>query len=76
MTGQINSFPVDPTSLLPSDWVEDVIIRPMEESDLPALEWNGEYTHFRRMYADAFKRQQRGFSILRVADLPGSSIIR
>jgi len=75
MTGQINSFSGDPASLLPSDWVEDVIIRPMEEVDLPTLEWDGEYTHFRRMYADAFKRQQRGFSILWVAELLDYGII-
>ena len=75
MTGQINSNPIEPVNDLPSHWMEEVIIRLLNETDLPALEWDGEFTHFRRMYADAFKRQQRGFSILWVAELPGYSII-
>ena len=75
MTGQMNSNPIEPVINLPSHWMEDVIIRLLNETDLPALEWDGEFTHFRRMYADAFKRQQRGFSILWVAELPGYGII-
>lgn len=56
-------------------WFPRVIIRTLEERDLPALEWDGEYTHFRRLFADSFTRQQRGFSVLWVADLPGAGLI-
>ncbi len=75
MTSQISTPPANQFTLPPNGWIRNVVIRQMQESDLPALEWEGEYTHFRRMYADAFKRQQRGFSILWVADLPGFGII-
>lgn len=66
--------PADPAQM-PPDWLNHVIIRRLEESDLPALEWDGEYTHFRKMYSDAFFRQQRGFSVLWLAELPGYGII-
>jgi len=56
-------------------WLARVQIRHMVEDDLPALEWNGEYAHFRRVYLDAFERFQRGLSVLWVAELPGAGII-
>ncbi len=60
---------------LSEDWLSRVDIRVLEERDLPALEWDGEYAHFRRMFAESFHRQQRGFSVLWVAELPGTGII-
>jgi ribosomal protein S18 acetylase RimI-like enzyme len=56
-------------------WLARVQIRPIVEDDLPLLEWDGEYTHFRRVYEDAFNRFQRGLSVLWVADLPGVGVI-
>lgn len=56
-------------------WLARVQIRQMAEDDLPLLEWDGEYTHFRRVYADAFNRFERGLSVLWVADLPGVGVI-
>lgn len=38
----------------------DVIIRPLRLEDLPALEWDGEYRHLRRVYADAYNRTHTG----------------
>jgi len=52
-------------------WIDDVVIRNARETDLPGLEWEGQYTHFRRLYQDAFRRALRGLSILWVAELPG-----
>lgn len=52
-----------------------LIIRPVEEKDLPALEWNGEYRHFRQMYAQAYRRSLRGLSLLWVVELPGQGIV-
>lgn len=52
-----------------------VRIRPLLESDLPALEWDGEYAHFRRLYAEAFQRMQKKLAAHWVADLPGAGII-
>jgi ribosomal protein S18 acetylase RimI-like enzyme len=49
-------------------WLDQVTIRQLTREDLPALEWEGEYTHFRRVYADAFERARTGRSILWVAE--------
>ncbi len=56
-------------------WLDGIQIRHARESDLPAMEWEGEYTHFRRLYSEAFRRAQRGMSILWLADLPGKRIL-
>ncbi len=57
------------------DWINQVIIRPVTEEDLPGMEWDGEYRHFRRVYAEAYQRMNRGYSVLWVADLPGTGLI-
>lgn len=53
----------------------DLLIRHVKAEDLPALEWDGEYTHFRRLYSEAFRRAQMGLSVLWVAELTGYGII-
>ncbi|GIV66876.1 MAG: hypothetical protein KatS3mg047_1269 [Bellilinea sp.] len=63
------------TQILPKDWLETVIIRNVCKEDLPALEWGGEFSHFRRVYAEAFERAQMGYSILWVAELLEKGII-
>jgi ribosomal protein S18 acetylase RimI-like enzyme len=55
-------------------WVEQVVIRPVDRTDLPAMEWDGEYTHFRRVYADAYERTKHGRTLLWLADLQGKLI--
>jgi ribosomal protein S18 acetylase RimI-like enzyme len=57
------------------EWLQKLQIRPIQRSDLPALEWDGEYKHFRRVYADAFTRSEKGLSLLWAAELPGPGII-
>lgn len=37
-----------------------IIIRPLAKSDLPALEWDGEYLHFRNVFADVYKKVEKG----------------
>ena len=51
-------------------WIHQVTIRKVQKYDLPALEWEGEYTHFRKIYADAFERSINGRSVLWVAEIP------
>ena len=53
-------------------WLDQVTIRQLKHEDLPALEWEGEFTHFRRVYADAYERARTGRSILWVAEITGS----
>lgn len=60
---------------LSPEWMEEVIVRHVRAGDLTALEWEGEYTHFRRLYFEAFRRSQRGLSVLWVAELPSRGLI-
>lgn len=55
--------------------VSMVTIRPATRRDLPALEWEGEYLHFRRLYADTYRMVEEGRAVIWVADLPGKGII-
>lgn len=52
-----------------------VLIRRATAQDLPALEWNGELAHFRRIFADAYRLMQAGEVMMWVADLPGVGLI-
>jgi ribosomal protein S18 acetylase RimI-like enzyme len=56
-------------------WINNVIIRHLILSDLPQLEWDGEYSHLRQVYLSAYKKRNEGKNILWVADLPKSGII-
>ena len=49
-------------------WLDQVTIRLLKQPDLPALEWEGEYSHFRRVYSDAYERAKSGRSVLWVAE--------
>jgi len=52
-----------------------ITIRTASGSDLPALEWNGEYSHFRLLYQDIYHSSLRGEAIMWLADLPGIGVI-
>ena len=52
-------------------WLDQVTIRLLTQADLPALEWEGEFTHFRRVYADAYERAKNGRSVLWLAEIIG-----
>jgi len=42
--------------------VEKLHIRPLLKSDLTALEWEGEFKHFRNVFVDLFEKTQKGIS--------------
>jgi ribosomal protein S18 acetylase RimI-like enzyme len=46
----------------------NVIIRRAQFEDLAALEWEGRYRHYRRLYRDVFDSSLRGEAILWVVD--------
>jgi ribosomal protein S18 acetylase RimI-like enzyme len=51
-------------------------IRTLEETDLPALEWDGEFKHFRRLFRQAYEDMRAGRRLLLVLEhLPTASII-
>ena len=54
---------------------EKIQIRQVTREDLPALEWEGEYRHFRRLFADAYHRAERGEAVLWIAELPEVGVI-
>lgn len=53
---------------------ERVLIRKAREQDLPALEWEGRYRHFRRLYRHALAEARRGRRVLLVADVSGQIV--
>jgi ribosomal protein S18 acetylase RimI-like enzyme len=54
---------------------EQVIIRQAVKRDLPALEWEGEFSHFRHIFAEAYRLQELGDVIMWVVDLPDFGLI-
>lgn len=45
-----------------------VRIRPLVEEDLPALEWDGAFTHFRRLYAQHYRNMIKGNTLVWVSE--------
>ncbi len=50
-------------------------IRTATREDLPALEWNGELKHFRRLFADAYERVERDEAVIWIAEMEGVGVI-
>jgi ribosomal protein S18 acetylase RimI-like enzyme len=55
--------------------LDQLIIRHAVAEDLPALEWNGELTHYRRLFADVFRYTERGDAFMWLAELLNAGII-
>jgi ribosomal protein S18 acetylase RimI-like enzyme len=49
-------------------WLDQIGIRHLRPNELAALEWDGAYAHFRRVYARALQRAQNGMAVLWVAE--------
>jgi ribosomal protein S18 acetylase RimI-like enzyme len=47
--------------------VDEIIIRQLTEADLPLLEWEGAYSHYRRVYREAYQRALQGRVVMWVA---------
>jgi ribosomal protein S18 acetylase RimI-like enzyme len=52
-----------------------VLIRQADKEDLVDLEWEGEYTHFRRLYADTYTMVEQGKAIIWIAESDGRGLI-
>jgi ribosomal protein S18 acetylase RimI-like enzyme len=50
-------------------------IRHATRNDLSAMEWDGEYIHFRRLYADAYAYAERGKSVLWIVEVPSIGLM-
>ncbi|HSB66718.1 MAG TPA: GNAT family N-acetyltransferase [Anaerolineales bacterium] len=55
--------------------MKPVCIRQAKRDDLIDLEWDGEYTHFRRLYADTFTMMEQGKAIIWIAEADGAGLI-
>jgi ribosomal protein S18 acetylase RimI-like enzyme len=55
--------------------ISHVTIRQIKKADLPELEWDGEYIHFRRLYAEIFQSSISGKAILWGAFYHGEGLI-
>lgn len=62
----------DPVSMAE---IDEVIIRRMTREDLTALEWDGEFLHFRNVYKGVYKRMQSGTAEAWVAESPTAGIV-
>jgi ribosomal protein S18 acetylase RimI-like enzyme len=60
---------------LPTCKSNQVCIRTAARSDLPALEWDGELKHFRRLFADAYERVEQGQAVILIAEIPEAGLI-
>jgi len=61
--------------LLTSTLFTQLHIRCADEADLVALEWNGEYSHFRRLFADTYQQSILGLAKIWIARLGGDDVI-
>ena len=52
-----------------------ILVRPAHESDLPAMEWEGQYTHFRQLYADHFAASRLGTTLIYIAETLESKMV-
>lgn len=55
--------------------LNDLIIREVTKDDLPALEWDGEFTKYRRLYAGIYRDSFFDRNMMWVITLPNSDII-
>jgi len=63
------------SNLLQVNWPESIVFRQVKHTDLPALEWDGEYKHSRNVYKSAYERQLKGRSKLWIAELQNFGLI-
>ncbi len=58
-----------------AEWLSQVAIRLGREADLPELEWQGEYIHFRKLYRQVYQNVLDGKASIWVAELLETGII-
>lgn len=56
-------------------WLDSVNIRLMRESDLPLIEWDGEYTRYRKIYREIYRGLLAGRSMPWIAEVNPIGII-
>ncbi len=69
----MNRTRVESNYLMPNG--TKILIRPAQAEDLPGLEWNGEFSHFRRLYKQHFHNTRTGSTRMWVAQSETGEII-
>ena len=54
---------------------DGLVIRHVTRQDLSALEWEGEYAHFRNLYADTYQVVEKGHAVMWLAEIPLVGVI-
>jgi ribosomal protein S18 acetylase RimI-like enzyme len=54
---------------------EKILLRLLEEADLPELEWEGRYSHFRKLYQQHYKNVLNGSTLIWVATNQAGKVI-
>lgn len=52
-----------------------ILLRLLEETDLPALEWEGQFSHFRKLYQQHYKNSLSGTTLIWVATNEAGNVI-
>lgn len=67
------------TATLEADYImpsgEQIHIRPLEKADLPGLEWDGEYAHFRKLYQQHYENSLSGNTLIWIAENANAEIV-
>lgn len=71
----MSEFVLHPPPSTDAGWINNLEIRHLTSEDLIALEWEGEYTHFRRIYSQVYDRMQHGLALMWGAELQKSGLI-
>jgi ribosomal protein S18 acetylase RimI-like enzyme len=58
-----------------NNWLSKVKIRQARQEDLVKLEWNGELTHYRRLFVEVFRYAINGDAIMWLAELDEHNIV-
>jgi len=61
--------------MISAEWLSQVQIRLGREADLPALEWQGEFIHFRKLYRQVYQNACDGKARIWVAEMEQVGII-
>ncbi|HKJ26684.1 MAG TPA: GNAT family N-acetyltransferase [Anaerolineales bacterium] len=64
-------WPENPTK----DWLSKIVLRQAVKADLRAMEWEGEYTRYRRNYEEVFTRTKRSLAVMWLMELPGVGLV-
>ena len=68
-------MPTLPESIYTMPDGDMIRIRQAREADLPGMEWDGEYAHFRRLYRQHYQNSRGGNTLIWVAENQEGKII-